>query len=189
MDEEEVEKVLRLENYAMLLHLISKKNEDIMTIFSEYLKNNDSEYFLTSIEVKTEDAFQFHLEKYFPNNEDLAKLRTLRSQRDPNLRRVFKAFKKDPLSIDKILKKLRKIIDELPQTMTNKGGIHSSTEKVKMIRQVSRKEKLESVFQMVYYGEFLNKPNEGPMIKQMFESENPGLLNCLEDYNKHNNYL
>jgi hypothetical protein len=41
---------------------------------------------------------------------------------------------------------------------------------------------------MVYYGEFINK-EEGDLVKRLFEEENPRLLDCVEDYNNHNNYL
>jgi hypothetical protein len=54
--EEEVEKVLRMENYAMLMNLLQKKDEDTLNIFNDYLQTEDSEYFITFIEGKTEDA-------------------------------------------------------------------------------------------------------------------------------------
>lgn len=40
-----------------------------------------------------------------------------------------------------------------------------------MIKKTSRKEKLESVFQMVFYGEFSSRP-ENQFVKQLFEDEN-----------------
>ena len=35
--------------------MLHEKNEDILEIFTHYLKNSDSEFFLTSIEIKSED--------------------------------------------------------------------------------------------------------------------------------------
>ena len=41
---------------------------------------------------------------------------------------------------------------------------------------------------MVYYGEFINK-KDGEILMKLFEDENTKLLDLLDDYSKHNNYL
>ena len=51
---------------------------------------------------------------------------------------------------------MKKLLEE--EELNSKVVQHSSNEKVKIIKNVSRKVKLESVFKMVYYGEFSSKP-------------------------------
>jgi hypothetical protein len=41
---------------------------------------------------------------------------------------------------------------------------------------------------MVYYGEFANK-EEGNLLLSLFDQENDRLMNTLDNYHKHNNYL
>lgn len=58
------------------------------------------------------------------------------------------------------------------------------------IKKQSRKEVLESIYRLVFYGEFLNKEVEGKLVKRLFEDEsNEQLLDILEAYKRHNNYL
>lgn len=68
----------------------------------EYQKNDDSEFLINQLEGKTEDAFQYLLIKNF-SNEEIFKVRKMRSQRDENLRKVFKKFNKNS-DIDRLLK-------------------------------------------------------------------------------------
>ena len=63
--------------------------------------------------------------------------------------------------MEKFLKKLRKCLE----------GTQEEEKAIVQIKKVSRKEKMESVFQMVYYGEFINK-DEGQIVKRLFDNEN-----------------
>jgi hypothetical protein len=53
----------------MLLHLINIKDTDTLKAFSEYHQSNDSEFLISFIQAKTEDALQYLLFNNFSNEE------------------------------------------------------------------------------------------------------------------------
>lgn len=54
----------------------------------------------------------------------------------------------------------------------------------------SRREKLESVFNMIYYADFSRVESVAKVIYQMFHRDQDAkLLDILEAYHSHNNYL
>ena len=66
------------------------------------------------MESKTEDALQYLLMLNF-SNEDNAKIRHLRSQRNDGIRRAFKKFKK-ALDQDKLIANIKKLVQQVPQS-------------------------------------------------------------------------
>ncbi|CDW71526.1 UNKNOWN [Stylonychia lemnae] len=185
LDEEEIEKVLRPENFAILAYLLSLKDQELVDSFIKYSQDDDSEYLISSLESKTEDTLQYLLMQKF-SNEDNAKIRSLRSQRNDGIRRAFKKFKRT-LDLEKLVSSIRKVIEEHTQST---GILQNSAEKVRVIKQQSRKDKLESIYNMVYHAEFNKEEKVSQVIqKQFHQIQDPELLDILEDYQRHNNYL
>ena len=78
IEEEDLERVLRTENFAMLKHLVSQQEADTINIFTMFAENEDQEYLISYVEAKTEDALQYLFIQRFTNQE-IAKVRMLRS--------------------------------------------------------------------------------------------------------------
>lgn len=71
---------------------------------------HSSEYFITAVEQKTEEQLQTLFQGNFVN-DDVQKIKLLRSQRDEGLRRAFKKFKKS-LNLEDLVKKIKKCLEK-----------------------------------------------------------------------------
>jgi hypothetical protein len=107
----------------------------------------------------------------------------LRSKRDSGIKEVFKKFKKT-LDLDKLIKGLKKVLKE------NENVISNSAEKVRIIKEVSRKDKLEGIYKMIYHGEFERNQALAQIMNDLFyTNENHELYDILERFLANNNYL
>eukprot|EP00347_Sterkiella_histriomuscorum_P013336 403365107 len=189
LEDEEIEKILRHENMAILTQLINEQDQDLLNCFVKYQEDDDSEYLISFIESKTEDALQYLVMKNFSNEEN-AKIRQLRSQRNDAIRRAFKKFRKT-LDTTKLVNGIRKILPQA-QPQPTKQILQNSPDRgnSRVFKEPSRKEKLDSIFNMIYHAEFSRVENVAKVINQLFHvDKDPVLLSILESYQKHNNYL